>query len=578
MKLFATLLHFLLLCLVFQPFIARAEAIFPADAGIINVRDFGAIGDGISDDTKAINSALTASGEDTGAKFWQDKIVYFPNGTYLVSDALNKKYANGKFASGAIIIGESKEKTIIKLMDNLREYQDKTHPKAVIFTSSKLLDGTATSGGKDYENKGEGNDAYANFVENMTVDVGSGNAGAIGIDYLANNFGAIRNVRVKAETGSGSIGISMTRKWIGPALLENVEIEGFDVGIAVDNTEYGVTLENIALNGQKMVGLSNNHNAISANNLRIDGTPQAILNQLKDGLITQADDRTKWHLPIKYPPEAPQDNIQNWVRVENNNEYASPAIRKAFASGASTIYFPHGIYNISENIEIPRTVRRIVGMFSTIHAVQNRSSNFRRDVGFFAVASDGKSLTIEKLAFDNSDLGEQVAVSVSGKRSVVLRDIVGAGVTTLKREKTGGEAFLENTCCGKIEISGKNGVWARQLNSEGGGVRITNDGSPLWILGIKTEQNCTILENKNGANSEIIGGLIYMVQPTATPLPAFINKNSRLQASYVEEVFNKNAAYKIHLLDIKNGVEQSITAEMLPKRGLGRIVSNLTGE
>ena len=580
MKLFTNLLHFLLLCLVFQPFIARAEAIFPTDAGIINVRDFGAKGDGISDDTKAINSALTASGEDTGAKFWQDKIVYFPSGTYLVSDTLNKKYENGKFASGAIMIGEAREKTIIKLMDNAKNYQDKTNPHAVIFTSSKLLDGSSTSGGKDYENKGEGNDAYANFVENMTVDVGKGNAGAIGIDYLANNLGAIRSVKVKAEGDSGLTGISMARKWIGPALLENVEIEGFDTGIAVDNTEYGVTMENIALNGQKKVGLQNNHNAISANNLLISPslTNQAeAIQKSKDGLIAMAIDN-KWHLPIKYPPEPPQDALKNWVRVENNNEDATNAIRKAFASGASTIYFPHGIYNISENIEVPKTVTRIVGMMSTIRSTPNRSPNFRRDVGFFAVASDGKPLTIEKLAFDNSELGAQVAVSVTGKRAVVLRDIVGAGVTTLKREKSGGEAFLENTCCGKIEIAGKNGVWARQLNTEGGGVRITNDGAPLWLLGIKTEQNCTILENKNGANSEIIGGLIYMVQPTSATLPAFINENSRLQASYVEEVFNKNAAYKIHLLDIKNGVQRSIAAETLPPRGLGRIVSQLIGK
>ena len=69
-----------------------------------------------------------------------------------------------------------------------------------------------------------------------------------------------------------------------------------------------------------------------------------------------------------------------------------------------------------------------------------------------------------------------------------------------------------------------------------------------------------------------------MVQPTSATLPAFINENSRLQASYVEEVFNKNAAYKIHLLDIKNGVQRSIAAETLPPRGLGRIVSQLIGK
>ena len=75
-------------------------------------------------------------------------------------------------------------------------------------STAKLLDGTPTSGGKDYTHKGEGNDAYENFVEDLTIDVGAGNPGAVGIDDLANNVGAIRQVRVIAPPGSGAIGVS----------------------------------------------------------------------------------------------------------------------------------------------------------------------------------------------------------------------------------------------------------------------------------------------------------------------------------------------------------------------------------
>ena len=80
--------------------------------------------------------------------------------------------------------------------DHAPGFGDPAAPRGVIMTTAKLLDGTPTSGGKDYTHKGEGNDAYENFVENLTIDVGAGNPGAIGIDYLANNFGAIRDVRV----------------------------------------------------------------------------------------------------------------------------------------------------------------------------------------------------------------------------------------------------------------------------------------------------------------------------------------------------------------------------------------------
>lgn len=67
-----------------------------AKIGIVNVKDYGATGDGLTDDTAAIQSALDAS-----------KNVYFPAGTYIVSDTL--------IASGnSNIMGAGAERTIIK--------------------------------------------------------------------------------------------------------------------------------------------------------------------------------------------------------------------------------------------------------------------------------------------------------------------------------------------------------------------------------------------------------------------------------------------------------------------------------
>jgi len=56
-----------------------------------NVMDFGAKGDGVTDDTAAINSAIssgTRCGQGCDSSTTQPALVYFPPGTYLVSSPI----------------------------------------------------------------------------------------------------------------------------------------------------------------------------------------------------------------------------------------------------------------------------------------------------------------------------------------------------------------------------------------------------------------------------------------------------------------------------------------------------------
>jgi hypothetical protein len=93
-------------------------------------------------------------------------------------------------------------------------------------------------------------------VRDLTVDVGRGNPGAIAVDYLSNNLGAIRWVGVRATAESGLTGIAMCRKWPGPTLLAEVEVEGFGTGVVVGETEYGVTIHGLRMRGVRAVARS----------------------------------------------------------------------------------------------------------------------------------------------------------------------------------------------------------------------------------------------------------------------------------------------------------------------------------
>ena len=120
-------------------------------------------------------------------------------------------------------------------------------------------------------------------------------------------------------------------------------------------------------------------------------------------------------------PPPPSDPVDRWVNVlhyagtAKQPQDITEALRRAMATGASTIYLPYGRYIISDGIEIPPTVRRIVGMNSSLTVTPERKPEFSRDTGMFRIDRPGQPLLIERLAFDMTDLGDQLAVGLIGE-------------------------------------------------------------------------------------------------------------------------------------------------------------------
>lgn len=76
----------------------------------VNIRDFGAVGDGIVDDTAAINRAIQQiyKSDVVGSNTRARRTIYFPGGTYAITDSI-------KVPPFARLIGDGVNSTIIKL-------------------------------------------------------------------------------------------------------------------------------------------------------------------------------------------------------------------------------------------------------------------------------------------------------------------------------------------------------------------------------------------------------------------------------------------------------------------------------
>ena len=238
--------------------IAAVEYRFPADAGIIDVkRDFGATGDGKTDDTAALKKAIQTALK--GDQFRNPRMVYLPKGTYLVSEPLkarvidgpedNKEWCNG-WRCGLFLAGESREQTVIRLKDATPGFTDRAKPQPLIITGS-----TGHGQGHDMRKGGFGNEAFRNTLMNFTVDTGKGNPGASGVDFLASNRGTMEEVTVKSGDGAGYCGLDLGRAWPGPALIKNVSVDGFEIGLRQKSMDCSMTYEHLTFTNQSVCAI-----------------------------------------------------------------------------------------------------------------------------------------------------------------------------------------------------------------------------------------------------------------------------------------------------------------------------------
>ena len=88
-----------------SPVHGAADPLPAPTAGVVNVRDYGAVGDGVIDDTSAIRAAVAAAFDPACSG---RNRVYFPAGTYLVSEQIALDY-------GIVIEGAGPAASVVKM-------------------------------------------------------------------------------------------------------------------------------------------------------------------------------------------------------------------------------------------------------------------------------------------------------------------------------------------------------------------------------------------------------------------------------------------------------------------------------
>lgn len=214
--------------------------------------------------------------------------LYFPDGIYLVSDTISytlenlQNYRPTQAIGGyemnrrIVMIGQSRNNTIIKLKDHCKGFEFGNRRPVVSYMQGE-----------------RSNISWCNYFENMTIDVGIGNPGAIGLVFFGNNAGAVRNVTIRSSDPEhrGAVGISLTHEINSGSCMRNIEIDGFDIGVEVTPTRNYFSFSDLILKNQRKYGIYIEQSVVSFHNIKYigDTIPVFSTGALANVVITDAE-------------------------------------------------------------------------------------------------------------------------------------------------------------------------------------------------------------------------------------------------------------------------------------------------
>lgn len=585
------------------------NTIFPEDAGVIDVTKspYNAYGDGRHDDTSAIQRAF----DDY---INQNRIIYLPNGTYLVSDTIRWGPSNDPDANlqkRTILQGQSTKGAIVKLKDNSPGFEDiKVNSRGENQCKSAIWTGKSPA------------QRFRNAVRNITIDTGSNNKGACGLQFNASNQGTVRNLRIISGDGQGLYGLDLAYTGeIGPAYIKNIYIQGFDYAIY---GHYGnsVTIENIEIKDQNIAGIrhdsslflkdlkstqsklevqairneseSSNMTVLNADlhgndpkisaiynqgglygrNIFTSGYLGAIYNSQPDNsspelarspekidefvshdvLSLYDSPNTSLHIPFEETPEIPWErDLSKWA---NPIDYGADADESHSDSEAIQAAIDDPSKTV---VYFPAGIKFridgdvfIRGNIERIIGTEHEFSQESVNGRFIFDEGTAENVVFERIMASYAD----VELVHDSTRTLIISSFQGPRITG----NGSGKLFIDDyggNVKGYLRFNNPNmKVFGRSINTEPwkpSQFGIINNGAKVWIFGYKTEGTGTQILTSNSGMTELLGGFIYSTTEIAGEQIFAVDEANMSIAGLRQSVTGGDRSYQNFVRETRSG-------------------------
>ena len=468
------------------------------------------------------------------------RIIYFPAGTYLVSDTVTytltelKNFLYSKpyseLCRGIRIIGESQDSVTIKLADNSIGFEEGNQKPVISYMNRD-----------DYLEKEGTNVAQGNSLVDITIDCGKGNPGAVGVRFQSCNSGRIQNVVIKAENAYCGIACGIGAE----VSVCNLVCSGFKYGMIVFRGNI-FTLFDVDLSDSTVAAIYTKNSCMFCHNVKHGSVPlfdfeqgsgvyyivdkgDALLGDLKGNQVYFEEEPIALR-NVTIPKNMRSQNIDDWALVDDfgaigdGKTDSTAAIQAAMNSGKKVIVFGSGHYLVSGEITIPATVQTVDFMFCDFFAA-DELINARGGALFHINEDSEEMLFMENVYTFEQFYGHVRFIKHGARRDLTMIDLHTQAASMYFNTVPGSKVYMENcaattgtyTCNAILERPGLppyysyvipyefHGqiVYGRQINPERADVEMLNDASDILIDGLKVEGPGAAIKTINGGFTQL---------------------------------------------------------------------------